>query len=383
MGASPIFGIPLIASQQAQPEVTHNEAVMLLSIAFLGVISVGLDTPPGSPAEGDAYVLGAAPTGVWTGKANKIAIRYNAAWQFLPADDEDGTNIPIGASHEGLRVWDKATNNLYIWSGSAWASYTGGGAVSSVFGRTGAVVGLAGDYTAALVTNVPAGGVAAVTVQAAIDELDTDKVAKAGDTMTGALQLSGSGGGAGNVLLKFTPNDSVWAMEATRTGTYGAFQRYILDSTTVLSGQNIANTQGHAGSATLGAPIAFAGFNFRAENETGGGNGGLSFNTLVSGTFAQRAILKQGLSIGTATDPGTGGLNLTGEIQQSATTVLTANRLIRTRRYTVATLPVTNIAAGDSALVTDANSTTIGATVAGGGANLVRVSYDGAVWKIG
>ena len=120
MGASPIFGIPLIASQQAQPEVTHNEAVMLLSLAFRGVTQVGLNAPPGSPAEGDAYVLGAAPTGAWSGKANKIAIRYNAAWDFLPGNDEDGTNIPIGVTHEGLRVWDRTNNCFYVWSGSAW-----------------------------------------------------------------------------------------------------------------------------------------------------------------------------------------------------------------------------------------------------------------------
>lgn len=50
------------------------------------------------------------------------------------------------------------------------------GTVTSIFGRVGAVVAEAGDYTAALVTNVPAGGIAAVTVQAAINELDTDKL---------------------------------------------------------------------------------------------------------------------------------------------------------------------------------------------------------------
>lgn len=32
-----------------------------------------------------------------------------------------------------------------------------------------------GDYTASQITNVAAGGIAAITVQAAIDELDTDK----------------------------------------------------------------------------------------------------------------------------------------------------------------------------------------------------------------
>ena len=51
----------------------------------------------------------------------------------------------------------------------------GGGAVSSVYGRTGAVVAQSGDYSAAQVTNTPAGNVAASTVQAAINELDAEK----------------------------------------------------------------------------------------------------------------------------------------------------------------------------------------------------------------
>ncbi len=64
----------------------------------------------------------------------------------------------------------------------------GGGVVTSVFGRTGAVVATAGDYTAALVTNVPAGNIAAVTVQAALNELDTEKAPKANPFFTGTLQ---------------------------------------------------------------------------------------------------------------------------------------------------------------------------------------------------
>ena len=51
----------------------------------------------------------------------------------------------------------------------------GGGDVISVFGRTGIVVPVSGDYNASLVTNAPSGGIAATTVQAALNELDTEK----------------------------------------------------------------------------------------------------------------------------------------------------------------------------------------------------------------
>lgn len=48
-------------------------------------------------------------------------------------------------------------------------------AVTSVFSRTWNVVSANGDYTASQITNVAAWTIAAITVQAAIDELDTEK----------------------------------------------------------------------------------------------------------------------------------------------------------------------------------------------------------------
>ena len=49
--------------------------------------------------------------------------------------------------------------------------------------------------------------------------------------------------------------------------------------------------------------------------------------------------------------------------------------------YTVATLPTPLI--GNRAMVTDATATTFNSIVAGGGANVVPVYYDGANWRIG
>jgi hypothetical protein len=47
--------------------------------------------------------------------------------------------------------------------------------IATVFGRSGAVTQVAGDYTASQITNTPAGSIAATNVQAALNELDTDK----------------------------------------------------------------------------------------------------------------------------------------------------------------------------------------------------------------
>jgi hypothetical protein len=57
-----------------------------------------------------------------------------------------------------------------------------GAGVDSFNGRTGVVVSQSGDYSAGIVSNTPAGDITATTVQAAINELDTEKQA----TITGA-----------------------------------------------------------------------------------------------------------------------------------------------------------------------------------------------------
>lgn len=49
--------------------------------------------------------------------------------------------------------------------------------VQSVFSRTGVVVAVSGDYSASQITNIPAGNISAITVQAAINELDSEKQA--------------------------------------------------------------------------------------------------------------------------------------------------------------------------------------------------------------
>lgn len=61
----------------------------------------------------------------------------------------------------------------------------GGGAVSSVFGRAGAVVAVANDYDASEIQNTPAGNIEATNVQAALNELDTEKAPLASPALTG------------------------------------------------------------------------------------------------------------------------------------------------------------------------------------------------------
>lgn len=121
MATTPDLGWPLIATQQSQPEVTHNQALLLVQALLVGAISQ-TNTPPGSPVDGDLYIVGTAPTGAWAGRANKLALRYGGAWQFVPGVNSAGTAIAMGARHEGLRVYSQALNALMVWTGSAWVA---------------------------------------------------------------------------------------------------------------------------------------------------------------------------------------------------------------------------------------------------------------------
>lgn len=106
-------------------------------------------------------------------------------------------------------------------------------------------------------TNVPAGNIAATTVQGAINELDTEKVAKAGDTMTGSLAIQGSGTN-GSLWVSSAVNDNdaahgiyfglskdsyiyrVGAASLKASGTFTA--TYAVGTTALIAGTNPAST---------------------------------------------------------------------------------------------------------------------------------------------
>lgn len=111
MTDSPHLGLTLLASSQAQKEVTINEALVALdAIIGSGAIDRDLNTPPGSPSNGDLYIIGAVPTGTWAtnGSAYDLVYYYNG-WKYITPS-------------EGLTVWVKDEDKFYTWNGSAWSA---------------------------------------------------------------------------------------------------------------------------------------------------------------------------------------------------------------------------------------------------------------------
>jgi len=117
---SPNLGLPYLLPAQAQKHVTHNEALSLLDgLAQLCVENFTALTPPVAPVEGQSHALGATPTGVWGGQANRLALYLGGAWVFV-------------APKPGWRAWGRAESLLRIWTGSTWANATALGGLDNL-----------------------------------------------------------------------------------------------------------------------------------------------------------------------------------------------------------------------------------------------------------
>ncbi len=85
MDHTPRLGLPYLLPNQAQKHVTLNESLARLdALAQIGVASRALATPPGTPGEGEGWIVAAAATGAWDGHEAEIAVWQDGAWQFFP-----------------------------------------------------------------------------------------------------------------------------------------------------------------------------------------------------------------------------------------------------------------------------------------------------------
>lgn len=85
--------LPFLSAGQAQKELTHNEALVLIDAALhASAVTMGLNAPPIAPEAGACWIVGAAPSGAWAGQPGALACWTASGWRFL-------------APREGMRVW--------------------------------------------------------------------------------------------------------------------------------------------------------------------------------------------------------------------------------------------------------------------------------------
>ncbi len=129
---TPNLALPLIAGNQAQKHVTHNEALVQLdALVQLACLDKDLVGPPSAPAEGDRYlVVAAAPTGAWAGLSGQVACFRDGVWIGL---------VP----RPGWFAFVADEGELYIFIGGAWTSFRATFAVLQNLAKLG--VGTAAD----------------------------------------------------------------------------------------------------------------------------------------------------------------------------------------------------------------------------------------------
>jgi hypothetical protein len=109
--SSPRLGLPDLPDTPELYADTVADAFARLD-AFTDLCLKGqfVNTPPSSPADGDAYLIGGAPTGAWSGYAYKIATCRDGGWTLLTPFD-------------GLRAWVTTANSFIVYQGGTWTDW--------------------------------------------------------------------------------------------------------------------------------------------------------------------------------------------------------------------------------------------------------------------
>ena len=96
--------------------VRFNEALDSLDcVVQLSVINQTTTAQPGSPNEGDRYLIAATATGAdWTGHDNEVGCFVNSQWVFL---------VPV----EGWLMYDETLDTLFSYDGAVWNAEGGAG----------------------------------------------------------------------------------------------------------------------------------------------------------------------------------------------------------------------------------------------------------------
>ena len=120
--------MPLLAANQSQKHVTHNDAVVRLdALVQLSVKNTTSAAAPALPADGDRYLVGSGATGLWAGWDLNIALFTDGSWLKL---------VP----RPGWICFDEATGTVLVRQAAGWNDIgTAGGYLTTGVAASGAL----------------------------------------------------------------------------------------------------------------------------------------------------------------------------------------------------------------------------------------------------
>lgn len=190
------LGLPYIVSSQAQKEVTHNEGLNKLDAFVTPVVADIADSPPGSPAAGDLYIVGSSPSGDFSGHANQLAQYQTGGWVFY-------------APFKWMDAVVESLDSRMAYDGSAWVPFglimRDGGEYMRVLRWQDDVDLSLGDETTMLIPNRST----VLAVNTRVIEAVTGTVTSFGVGVSGDTSRYGNGIGTGadstNIGLTYHP----------------------------------------------------------------------------------------------------------------------------------------------------------------------------------
>lgn len=102
--------LPLLAVSQAQKEITHNEALVIIDALLHPAVEGVLSTVPivSDTDIGKCWLIGAGATGIWATHESDIAVYVGGGWRYI-------------ASQEGMRTWNRASARQLLRIDGQWA----------------------------------------------------------------------------------------------------------------------------------------------------------------------------------------------------------------------------------------------------------------------
>jgi hypothetical protein len=226
------LALPCIEGSQAQKHVTHNEALRVLdTLVQLAVLDRDLTAPPGSPTEGQRWIVKTGATGAWASHVNAIAAWQDGAWQF-------------STPRTGWLAYVVDEGVLLVWNGSAWVDAIGALSPTALNNLTLLGVGTTADSTNPLSAKLNNTLFAAKTVAEGGDGHLRVKLSKesAAKTLSFLFQDNYSGRaeigltGADDLHVKVSADGTTWRDGIVITASTGAVT---FPNTTIAGGREL------------------------------------------------------------------------------------------------------------------------------------------------